>query len=207
MKRHENGAESHGSQKRVGTLTQRRRGRIESVLDHRTDQIRLILQDIHHPHNVSACLRSADAFGIQNVDVVTLGEKFKPSTVAKGVVNWLSITRFSTVEQAAEEVRASGYKIACAMPGHCIQSLNDLPRDQPLALLFGNERRGIDKAWNPHIDYMFTISTVGMVESLNISVAVAISLHYLTTVCSKESASYFLDKQRKQQLLETWLDK
>ena len=47
--------------------------------------------DVHDPHNVSACMRSAEAMGIQKVDVVTLSEPFRTTTVARGVKKWLSI--------------------------------------------------------------------------------------------------------------------
>ena len=64
-------------------FTPARQARMTSVAASRTRAIRLVVQDIHNPHNVSACMRSAEAFGVQNVDVVCLKEKFSPSSVAR----------------------------------------------------------------------------------------------------------------------------
>ena len=95
-------------QRIASQLTDRRRLRIENAAMQRTNHIRLVLQDIHHPHNVSACMRSAEALGVLNVDLVLKREKFSPSTVAHGVHHWLRISKFDEVDACVASLRAQG---------------------------------------------------------------------------------------------------
>jgi len=186
-------------------FTDKRRQRMLEVVSQRTNHIRLVVQDIHNPHNVSACLRSAEACGIQNTDVVTLKEKFRPSTVAKGVTGWLSIQRYFEIKACVADLRSQGYKIVAGIPKQDAVPLYDLPVDQPLAVIFGNEHAGIDKAWLEEIDHCFTIPMVGMVESLNISVSAAITLNHLTRTAHQELGdSYYIKQAQQQDLLNKW---
>lgn len=186
-------------------LSAARQARMLSVAAARTRRIRLVVQDVHQPHNVSACLRSADAFGVQDVDVVTLKQRFRPSTVARGVVHWLSLTRHFTVAESVASLRKSGYKIVAGVPRPDASSLYELPVDQPLAVVFGNEHAGIDEEWLQHVDHPFTIPMCGMVESLNISVSAAITLSHLTRAARMALGDrYHLSTEDQEQLLSDW---
>ncbi len=188
-------------------LTAERKRRMELTASLRTNRLRLVLQDVHHPHNVSACLRSAEAFGIQNVHVINRGEPFKASSVAKGVDRWLHINKHTDIESCVHELRKQSFKIASAMPNptNCT-SLYELPLDQPLALVFGNEHEGMSEDFKPHVDYFFTIPMYGMVESMNISVCAAITMHDLRQRGMKMWADKFvLDEVEKRKLLSKWM--
>lgn len=189
------------------SISDNRKKRLEHAAANRTEFIRLIVQDIHNPHNVSACLRSAEAFGVLNVDIVTLKEKFSPSTVARGASNWLNIERYVDIETCAKNVKASGFKIAAGFPDADAIPLDEIPIDEPITVLFGNEHDGVHKDWLQHIDYRFTIPMVGLVESLNISVCCAITLRELTRRAKKEvdSEKYFLNELSKNELLCKWI--
>lgn len=188
-------------------LTENRRRRLEAAAHERTRYLRLVVQDIHHPHNVSACLRSAEAFGIQDVDVVTLQESFRPSTVARGVASWLTIRKRETIDECAADLKDQGFRIAGAVPTATSCSLNDLPLDKPLAVVFGNERDGIHEEWRKHLDETFAIPMVGLVESLNISVCAAVTLHHLTRTARETlpAETYFLSPAERNQLLGQWV--
>ncbi len=188
-------------------LTDSRREKMEAVARGRTRQIRLVVQDVHQPHNVSACLRSADAFGVDLCDVVTLREKFNPSTVARGVSGWLSIRRHHTVEDCVKDLRAGGYRIVAAVPRQDTKSLYEIPVDEPLAVVFGNEHAGIEPSWLEHVDHPFTIPMVGMVESLNISVSAAITLAHLTRAARQAlpPERFLLTDEAREELLSNWI--
>lgn len=188
-------------------LTPVRKSRMEAVASQRTDYLRLVIQDIHDPHNVSAALRSADAFGIQHNHVVTLREKFHPSTVARGVNHWLTIHTSDTVAACAADLKAQGYRIAAALPKQDSVPMAELPLDRPLAVVFGNEHAGVDPAWGDHVDVNFTIPMVGMVESLNISVSVAITLQHLRArmLSSTATANRLVSSDRATELLNFWI--
>lgn len=188
-------------------LTAKRKERLLKAVEGRTNFLHLIIQDVHNPHNVSACMRSAEAFGIQNVHIVCLKNGFKPSTVARGVADWLTIHIHDTIESCVEAVHQEGLKIIAGMPpSSTTKELQTLEITQKTALLFGNEHDGVSPDWTPYIDQFFTIPMVGLVESLNISVCAAITM-FSTTLKAKESqgADYYLTDTQKLSLLDKWI--
>lgn len=188
-------------------LTDQRRQRMLHAAQNRTRFLRLVVQDVHDPHNVSACLRSAEAFGIQEVDVVTLQETFRASTVARGVNHWLTIKKHHTIAGCAAALRERGFRIVAGVPKPGAKHLDQLPFDKPVAVVFGNEHQGIDPEWHQHIDEPFTIPMCGMVESLNISVSAAIALHQLTKTARAQlpAEAYFLKDDERNALLCSWI--
>ncbi len=188
-------------------LSPQRRARMERVAHMRTDYVRLALQDVHDPHNIGACLRSAEAFGIQNVDLINAYQKFaKASSVGRGARYWLDIHKFTSIDIYCHELKKRGYRLAAAYPGDGQIPLNAIPVDQPLALVFGNEHAGLDGGWLPHIDYRFSIPMYGMVESFNISVSVALSLFDLQQRCraAVPAGRFLLPTGDQQKLLNRW---
>ena len=188
-------------------LTDSRRERMKAVVAGRTARIQLVVQDVHDPHNVSACLRSAEAFGVQHCHVVTLRHRFRASTVSRGVAPWLSLHRHASVDACAVALKAAGYKLCAGVPLPSAVPLHELPAQEKLAVVFGNEHAGIDASWRPHIDYLFTIPMVGMVESLNISVGAAITLQHLTHRSKQELQPdrYALSPEEQKRLLNHWI--
>ena len=184
-------------------ITSERQDKMSHVVENRTGHIRLIVQDIHNPHNVSACLRSAEAFGVQFIDVVTLKKSYKASSVTKGSRHWLTIQNYQSVEDCVATLKEAGYLIAAGMPPHSgTVSLSELPISKPVAVLFGNEHEGVHESWKPHIDIHFSIPMFGMVESLNISVSAAIALQRLTERARTElHENYKLSEAQKENLL------
>lgn len=163
-------------------LTDRRRDKILAAARHRTHKVRLIVQDIHDPHNIAACLRSAEAFGVQNIDIVNLYQNTRDttSTAGRGTSHWLTLHRWDSVATCAEALKAQGYVIYAGYPpGGKTVPLANVPVSRPVAVLFGNEHRGVSSEWLPFLDGTFTIPMVGMVESLNISVSAAITMQRL----------------------------
>lgn len=187
-------------------LTDERRFKMERTASQRTERIRLVLQDVHHPHNISACMRSAEAFGISHVHVVDHQEAFKPSSVAKGVDRWLNVHRHADIPSCVAELKKHNYKIASAMPNpvNCV-SLYELDLSQPIAVLFGNEHEGMSEDFRPFVDTFFTIPMVGMVESLNISVCAAITMSHLRERSLLTRGDVLLNAERKEDLLNRWI--
>ena len=189
-------------------LTPHRRDRLKTAVQKRTHHVRLILQDVHNPHNISACLRSAEAFGIQNIDIVTLSEPFRASTSARGVADWLTISKWKSIEECALAIKAQGYLIAAGMPAPDSVSLHDLPLEKPLAILFGNEHAGVSEDWSRFVDVYFTIPMMGLVESMNISVCAAITMHHLIYKLKiSNHPSQFINSSVQKKLLGIWARK
>lgn len=186
-------------------LTDTRREKMLAVARQRTSYLRLVIQDIHDPHNVSACLRSADAFGVLECDVVD--RDFRSSTVARGTSGWLRLKRWDTIAACAASLKAQGFRVAAGFPDASAVSLESLPLDKPLAVIFGNEHAGVSPEWLPHIDTKFTIPMVGMVESLNISVSAAVTLFTLRQRAEREvtPAAFHLSDAAREELLNEWI--
>jgi tRNA (guanosine-2'-O-)-methyltransferase len=160
-------------------VTPERLQRINEVVQSRTDELVLVLDRIVDPHNSSAVLRSADAFGVQTVHVIVGEHGFRASRgVSKGTHRWLNVVRYRSAEACARRLREDGYSIYVAAMGADTtpEDLHDTPR---LAVVFGNEHRGVSPEMRSLADGTFAIPMRGFVESLNISVAAAITTQTL----------------------------
>lgn len=187
-------------------LSKERKKKIETVARTRTDYITLVLQDVSSEHNICACLRSAEAFGIQSIHIVNENKNYKMSTVAKGSSSWLTINNHKTIESAASFLKREGYTLCAAVPKQNSVLLDDIKIDKPIALVFGNEHSGLSEEWEKEIDLYFTIPMFGFVESLNISVSAAVSMQNITSRCRKDlpQDSFFLSEEKKKNLLNQW---
>jgi len=161
-------------------VTAERLRRIEEVVAARTDSVAIVLDQLSDPHNSSAVLRSAEAFGVQHVFAVVGVHGFRASRgVSKGTQRWLDVARFEDATSCAKMLKDRSFPIyAASMDG--THSLEELRSVQRLAVVFGNEHRGVSDTMRAHADGTFAIPMCGFVESLNVSVAAAITMQTLT---------------------------
>lgn len=158
-------------------VSERRRARIQQALSARTRDVRLVLEDIYDEHNGGAVMRSAEAFGLLDVHLISSDHPFYVSRkVSRGTHKWLRVHTHKSAAEAYAELRADGVEVwASALRGDSC-SLFELPTDRPIALVFGNEHDGVSEAALSAADGRFTVPMVGFAESLNISVAAAVSV-------------------------------
>lgn len=160
--------------------TDKRLEKISRVLSRKQPDITVVLENINDPHNFSAVLRTCDATGILEVNAVyhsgqpfpRLGEKSSASAR-----KWIDVKRYDTIEECYQALRNEGKKIFTTDMTRNSVSLYDLDLTQPVALVFGNEHAGVSKEASELSDGNFLIPQVGMIQSLNISVACAVSLY------------------------------
>lgn len=156
-----------------------RQQKMRQVLERRQPNVTVVLEDVHDPHNVSAVLRSCDAVGIMEVYIVNtltppiykLGKRS-----SAGAKKWVDLHAFDNVQECMEAVRAKYDKVFATHLSQDAVSLYDLNLTKSVALLFGNERIGLSPEILKYTDGNFIIPMQGMVQSLNISVACAVSL-------------------------------
>jgi len=158
--------------------TGRRAERIEWVLRRRQPDLTIVAEDIHDPHNVSAMLRSCEASGVMKVNFLCMEEKAprigKKSSASAG--KWVERRLFTDPEECYSTLRREGFKIyATRLDGNAIP-LYDLDLTQPCAFLFGNEHRGVTDVSARYADANVLIPMMGIVQSLNVSVACAVTL-------------------------------
>ena len=160
-------------------MTERRRKKMMRVLRHRQRHLTVVIEDIHDPHNVSAMLRSADAVGIPEVQLVYVKDKLprlgKKSSAS--AVKWVSRRSFTSIRECYEQLRKEGLLIYATRLDAKSQSLCDLDLTKKVALVFGNENRGVSEEAAKLADGNFQIPMVGMIQSLNVSVACAVALY------------------------------
>ena len=188
--------------------------RMNQVLAQRSSSLTIVLDRIHHEHNISAVLRSADAFGVSSVQII--GGSFRPSSgVALGAERWLEIRRFENAAESIAALKQDRFEIVTLQPFEksfgCLQPVPifNLPFDRKLALVFGNEVDGVDAQFLEHAQHGAYIPMFGFVESLNISVAAAICL-FCSTLPSETAATrrfQGLSQEKQQELRGRWLQR
>lgn len=159
--------------------TQRRKERIQTVLKNRQKDLSLIIDNIHDPHNVSAILRSCDAFGVYKVYLYYTSETF-PELGRKSsasAMKWVEKEEHQNPESLFRTVKGDKFRTLAADIATGAKSLIKWDLTEPTAIILGNEHRGISPELIPYIDGHLYIPMQGMIESLNVSVAAAIILY------------------------------
>jgi len=188
------------------SITQKRYEKMREVLENRTRYLTVVLEDIFQPHNASAALRSCDSFGIQNMHVVEVKNKFSPvKTVAVGASKWLDVTRHTSITACVQQLKEAGYRIVATTPHQQSHYLHELPLDQKTALLFGTEQYGLSPEAIASADMFVKIPMHGFTESFNVSVSVAICLYDLATRLRLSSVDHQLSQDEKSEIMLKWL--
>lgn len=159
--------------------TERRVARIRSVIERRQPDLTIVLENIHDPHNVSAILRTCDAVGIDHVSLLYTIESF-PKIGRKSSASaskWVARERFTSVEDCYASLRERGCAIYTTHIDTNSVSLYDSIFTTPVALVFGNEHRGVSEEAVAQADGNIVIPQVGMLQSLNVSVSCAVVLY------------------------------
>ncbi len=161
-------------------MTPEREEKIKKVLNRRQSGLIVVMENVHDPHNISAVMRTCDAVGVQDLFVLTTiisrHKRFgkKSSASAAG---WLTIHQYEDTKACMDAVKQRCDNIYATHLGVESHSLYDLDLTQKVALVFGNEHAGVTEDCLKYCDGNFIIPQVGMVQSLNISVACAITLY------------------------------
>jgi tRNA (guanosine-2'-O-)-methyltransferase len=193
-------------------VSPRRLDKFHRVLDRRSRYITVVLEDIYQPHNASAVLRSCDGFGFQDVHIIENRNSYKINPkVELGTSGWLSITRYRDGDynsiKALEALRSRGYRIvATGPPEKASTALEDFALSAgPAALFFGNELDGLTEAVMAAADERLFIPMFGFVESFNLSVACAVTLHHLRHRLNLLDIDIHLSEEEREELLLQWL--
>ena len=190
-------------------ITKNRWDNFIKILDDRTNYVTIILEDIYHEHNISACLRSADCFGIQNVNIIEQNHSFKDNKeISMGASKWININKYNKTSSAIKKLKKEGYKIVLTSPHNSEKTIfdNSLIKNK-VAILFGSEVNGCSNDAKKLADEFMSIPMYGFTESYNISVAVALTLQHLTNQLRKSELNWQLSQNEKNKIIEDWLKK
>jgi tRNA (guanosine-2'-O-)-methyltransferase len=190
-------------------MTPERESRIRSVLGKRQENLVVVLENVFDPHNISAVMRTCDAVGVQDVYVlntrIPLHKKWgaKSSSSAAG---WLTVRQYDNAKECFGALRQQVDRIYTTHLSSDAVSLYEMKLTGRLALVFGNEHSGVSDEIRAFSDGNFVIPQVGIIESLNISVACAVTLY--EAYRQKKAAGQYdlqgLSSDRYQELLSAW---
>jgi tRNA (guanosine-2'-O-)-methyltransferase len=193
-------------------LTDDRIRLFEKIIAERTNHLTVISEDIFQEHNASAIVRTCDSFGIQTLHLIETRNTYQVHEVfSRGSNQWVTLEHHysegKTTTDILNQLKSRGYKIAATSP-HAIEfDIFNLPIDQPLALLFGAEKKGVTTEAMENADYLVRIPMYGFAESLNVSVAAAITLNILRNRLNQSSISWNLGEKEKLDTLLSWCRK
>ncbi len=164
-------------------MTPEREKRFREIASRRQPNLTVILENVHDQHNIGAVLRSADSVGLKEIFVLYSEPELSVKNIvlgkrtSSGARKWVDVHFYTDLEACFKHVRENYDLILSTHLDEEPKSIYDIDLTQSVALLFGNEHDGVSKEALKHSDGNFIIPQMGMVKSLNISVACAVTLY------------------------------
>lgn len=190
-------------------MTPERSKRLTDVLNHRQPDLTVVLENVFDPHNISAVMRTCDAVGIQDIYVITNRiprHKKWGHHSSSSAYKWLTVHQFEDLAICFAELRKKFEKIYTTHLTSDAQELYNMNLTVSTALVFGNEHSGVSEECRALADGDFVIPQVGIIQSLNISVACAVTLY--EAFRQKKQAGHYaasrLPMDYRSHLAETW---
>jgi tRNA (guanosine-2'-O-)-methyltransferase len=177
-------------------MTPERTERIEFVLGNRQPDLTVVLENVFDPHNISAVMRTCDAVGIQEIYVLNTKiprHKKWGARSSSSAAKWLTVHQFDNAETCFKMLRSKYRHIYTTHLSSDAISLYNINFANSIALVFGNEHTGVSEEIRALADGNFIIPQVGMIRSLNISVACAVSLY--EAYRQKEAAGHYTERR------------
>lgn len=187
-------------------LSDHRRELLPRLLRQRTRFLTVVVEDIYQSHNASACVRSCDCFGVQDMHIIENSTKYEVNDkVALGSAQWLTTHCYNDTATCLQTLKDRGYQIVMTSPHEPTCELETYPLTKPTALVFGNERMGASETVRQMADDVLRIPMYGFTESFNISVAVAVCLHHLVWKIRSTGLAWELSQNEREELLDEWV--
>lgn len=196
-------------------ITAQRLERFKQVVANRQFDLTVILENVHDPHNIGAVLRSCDSVGIreiyvlytepelQKLDKLEMGRR-----TSSGARKWVDVRFYTNVDACFAEVNQKYDQVLATHLDTEAKNLYELDLTVSTALLFGNEHDGLSQEALSYATGNFVIPQMGMVKSLNISVACAVTLYEALrqrTAAERYGKSFDEADSRQNQLLDDYL--
>ncbi len=164
-------------------LTDKRKEKFQQVISRRQYDLTVVLENVHDPHNIGAVMRTCDAIGISEMYILYTEKELKNRSEyvgfnsSSGSRKWVKVHFMYNVHECFAMIKKKYKNVFATHMAEDSVSLYDLNLSQSAALVFGNEHNGISREALSYVDGNFLIPQYGMVQSLNISVACAVSLY------------------------------
>jgi tRNA (guanosine-2'-O-)-methyltransferase len=188
-------------------MTPERRQRLLSVLNKRQPDLTVVLENVFDPHNISAVMRTCDAVGIQEIYVLTNKipkHKKWGARSSSSAAKWLTVHQFEDASECFAAIRKKYSKVYTTHLSSDAVSLYEINFTESVALVFGNEHTGVSEEIRNMADGNFLIPQMGIIQSLNISVACAVSIY--EALRQKTNAGHYLQQRLTDATFNSLLD-
>jgi len=190
-------------------MTPERKERLLKVLNKRQANITVVLENVFDPHNISAVMRTCDAVGIQDIYVLNTKiprHKKWGARSSSSAAKWLTIHQFSDAQACISDLKSKYETLLTTHLTSDAKPLYTIDFTGSVALIFGNEHEGVSEEIRNLADGNFIIPQLGIIRSLNISVACAVTLY--EAFRQKQNAGHYstrnLPHERFEALLSHW---
>ena len=176
-------------------MTPERYHKIRQTLARRQPDLTLITDQVQKGQNLAAMRRTCDAFAVGEIHaVIPEGQKNKRyAGINAGTHKRVKLQRHQSISEAVSEVKRRGMKVVAADIGEAAIDYQNYDFTQPLAILMGAEELGLSRQARELADDVIYIPMLGLVESLNVSVAFAL---ILSEACRQRRALGMFDRPR-----------
>jgi len=148
------------------------------MLARRQPDLTVCLEQVHKPHNISAIIRTADAVGIHDIHAVWPEDRMRTvASSSAGSNNWVNVHTHDTIEQAVAEFGQQNMQVLATNLSPKAIDFRDIDYTKPTCIIMGQEKTGISDTALALADHHIVIPMLGMVQSLNVSVASALILY------------------------------
>jgi tRNA (guanosine-2'-O-)-methyltransferase len=192
-------------------IKDQRRDRLNRVLDNRTTHFCIAMEDLFYERNSGAIIRTADGYGIQNINVIEPRDSFKSkvtNVISKGAEKWVTKKQYGDPETGVMDcinaLRKDGYQIVATSPhtdGHTIHNFDITKKS---AFFLGTEKTGISDIVMEEADDYISMPIYGFTESYNVSVANAILLHEMVNRLRNSEVDWKLSVEERKELMLEW---
>lgn len=159
------------------SMTPERYERLKETLNRRQPDLTVVTDEVHKAHNLSAIIRTCDAFAVPKVHAIWPYDDYRTFRgKAKGSQKWVDVETFRSAESAINELQGQGFKVCVANFSERAIDFRNYDFTQPTAIMMGNELTGVTDVAAEMADEHLTIPMLGMVQSFNVSVAAALLL-------------------------------
>jgi len=192
-------------------VTEERVELFQTKIKERSRHLTVVLEDVFQSRNISAAMRSADCFGLQDIHIIENKNKFiSDKTVSLGAGEWLSIFHHNkeknNTKLCIENLKKQGYQIIATTPHNSDITLDEVDiENNKIAILLGTELTGLSQHALDLADKKMKIEMHGFTESLNISASAAICCQNLSNKMRKSDINWKIDKSEEDEIILNWL--
>jgi len=159
-------------------MTPERLERINSMLNQRQPDLTVCMEGVHKTHNLAAVVRTCDAIGVSEVHAVWKNERMRVSGgSAAGSQNWVDVHNYTNTKDAIDALKAKNMQVLVTNLSDTAVDFREIDYTKPTAIILGQEKFGASDIAKEMADHDIVIPMVGMVQSLNVSVANAVVLY------------------------------